>query len=280
MTVLSLVSIGTSSALFAQNPVPNAGFEEWNGGAPAGWSVNNTGPVLPLTRTIDAHSGSYAVRGEVVAGTTSVAVPPLLQSQTNGVGFPIDGPVSSVQCWYKCQLYASDVFNINVYLYDAGHALVGGGSKMIAQSAADYTLLNVPVSVFGGGAAFAMVAMTIVDGSGTVPAHLQSFFVVDDLQAMSVTSGVTTTGSTDQRLTVFPNPARETIRVLLPPAGARSGPANRQLAVLDDEGREVYRQTVRQGREVAEVRLDILGWQPGTYTILLDESLRQRFVVK
>ena len=31
-----------------------------------------------------------------------------------------------------------------------------------------------------------MVAMTIVDGSGTVPAHLQSSFVVDDLQALSV----------------------------------------------------------------------------------------------
>lgn len=277
--IVLLTAIGPRSA-HAQNPVPNPGFEEWNGGTPAGWSVNNNGPVLPLTRTIDAHGGSYAVRGEVVAGTTSVAVPPLLQSQTNGVGFPLDEPITAVQCWYKCQLFSSDVFNANVYVYDAGHALVGGGSVMITQSCADFTLLNIPVTVFGSGAAFAMVAMTIVDGSGTVPAHLQSSFVVDDLQALSVASGTKNLASEQAVLTVFPNPAREAVRILLPPAGRNSAQSTSDLLVLDQEGREVFRQQVRQERDVAEIRLDILGWQPGTYTLVLNDTPKQRFVVR
>ena len=151
---------------------------------------------------------------------------------------------------------------------------------MITQSCADFTLLNIPVTVFGSGAAFAMVAMTIVDGSGTVPAHLQSSFVVDDLQALSVASGTKNLASEQAVLTVFPNPAREAVRILLPPAGRNSAQSTSDLLVLDQEGREVFRQQVRQERDVAEIRLDILGWQPGTYTLVLNDTPKQRFVVR
>ena len=86
-----------ASALTAQ--IPNAGFENWNGQTPTGWSTNNLPAfsVYPITQSTDAHSGSYAARGEVLPPPQPPGEPygPLLQHAS----VPVDGRPSALKGW-------------------------------------------------------------------------------------------------------------------------------------------------------------------------------------
>jgi hypothetical protein len=180
-SLVGILMICMPLGLFAQNTIPNASFETWNASGPDGWTTNNTGSYVAVTRIMDAKDGNYAVRGTVIQGLNSITQPPVLQSISGNYGFPVDDAFTTVTFWFKTFLYGGDRFNINAYIYNNTLTMVGGGSLSIASSESNYTSATVPITLFTTGAAYAMLSFTLADGSGMTNGHLQSWFQLDAL---------------------------------------------------------------------------------------------------
>lgn len=171
-----------SMGLFAQNEIPNAGFENWTGGEPDGWDTSNTTGILTnVTQSSDANSGSSAVFGEVadVAGTP---FPPLLASGVEGNAFfPITENYTSFEGFYKLNGIDGEAISVSIVIADANLAPLGGGFIILDQPTSSYTAFNVPIAYTASGeAGFAALILTIINTSGSLPIvgasmHLDDF---------------------------------------------------------------------------------------------------------
>lgn len=179
-----------STLAYGQNTIPNANFENWSGNTPTGWTVNNNGSYIAVTKVNDAYEGSHAVKGTVIQGLNTVTMSPMLQSMSGNYGFPVDAGFDHITFYYKSFLYAGDRFNVNVAIYNSNLAMVGGGSISLATSENNYTPLTIPIIHFAPGAAFANISFTLVDGQGMTNGHLLSWFQVDALEGPATSTGV------------------------------------------------------------------------------------------
>jgi len=172
--------IGTMT--FAQ--VPNGGFENWTGTEPDIWLTNNIAPfeLYPVTQSSDAHSGAFAIRGEVVANTTSAneAYNPFIQ--TLG-GFPVTQNHASISGWYKFNpLQATASFVITCTVVDGNSQLIGVGALEIEAGAAGYTAFTMPIDYsFGGSETAAIITLSFVLSDSEEISAIGSSFLVDDL---------------------------------------------------------------------------------------------------
>lgn len=71
----------------------NGGFENWNNGEPANWITNNINEegvekLFFITQTSDAHTGNYALKGEVLGDPSQNATAePFLISGTQNQAY-------------------------------------------------------------------------------------------------------------------------------------------------------------------------------------------------
>ncbi len=203
-------------AALAQNPIPNAGFESWNGDVPVSWTVNNSSSATTVTRVNDPFEGNFALRGTVVSGLNNVATAPLVQSMSGNYGFPVDASFTELSFRFKSFLYAGDRFNVNVFIYNASFAVVGGGSTSITSTESSYLPVAVPVTHFAPGAALAMLSFTIADGTGATNGHVMSWFQIDALSGPNVS---TATASVDPQLAFTVAPLPTALQVSAPETG-------------------------------------------------------------
>src|SRR5512143_1290629 len=85
----------------AWGQIPNQGFETWTNNAPDGWVTSNAAPLYTnVTQSSTAHSGSSAIRGDVVLVST-VAIAGVIQSGPGGHGFAYSQRPASVTGWYQ-----------------------------------------------------------------------------------------------------------------------------------------------------------------------------------
>ncbi|MEY4595458.1 MAG: hypothetical protein RIQ47_1868 [Bacteroidota bacterium] len=186
--LLLLLIVWLPLAAIAQNPIPNAGFESWNGDLPQDWTVNNSASATTVTRVSDPFQGNFALRGTVVSGLNSVATAPLVQSMNGNYGFPVDASFTELNFQFKSFLYAGDRFNVNVFIYNSSFAVVGGGSASITSTENNYLPFTVPVTHFAPGAALAMVSFTIAGNTGSTNGHVLSWFQIDALSGPNVST--------------------------------------------------------------------------------------------
>jgi hypothetical protein len=142
-----VVVLASGASLFAQ--VPNGGFEIWRDECtPDAWGTSSIcGAFMPITKTATAHSGSFAVRGEVVQIAT-VAIHPLLQSGPEGAGFPISERYTSVDAFYRFAPIGGDRFGFNV-AFMKGETVVAQGAKFFpATTGANYEPCSTPMTYF------------------------------------------------------------------------------------------------------------------------------------
>ena len=75
-----------NSLLLSQ--ILNSGFEEWNSaGDPVNWKATNAPPsYITITKTSDAHSGNWAVEGNVVTFSVFTIGPSIISGEeANGI---------------------------------------------------------------------------------------------------------------------------------------------------------------------------------------------------
>lgn len=161
----------------------NGDFETWSSGAPYLWETANLTymyeAILPDT---DAHSGTYAVRGQVV-DYYARPYAPYLANPVGSVGFLVTSQIDTMTCWFKTNLLPGDRFYGNIILYDAGQYPIAKGQFSIASSTPAWTELHTPIQYYGAGAAvYAAMYFTITDSIGTASGQYGSFFLMDDLE--------------------------------------------------------------------------------------------------
>ena len=166
--------------------IPNAGFESWTAGNPNQWLTNNAAPTyVTITQSADFHSGSSALKG-AVALIYTVALPPMIMSGVNGVGFPLNYRPTSLHGFFKTSLLGGDTFYVSIILFKSGSP-VGEGLLHTPANYSSYTDLAVPINFNTSDVPDTAIITMEIMGSDSV--HSGSYFIVDDL-SFSPAAGV------------------------------------------------------------------------------------------
>ena len=130
---------------FAQ--IPNGDFESWAAGNPTGWLTDNVpGFATPITQTQDAHSGSYAVKGEVINFNGAPYQGWLYNYGDNGKGFPINQKYAQLNGFYKLSPKGNDKLLVWVYLWSQNQVIAANFGQFGAAS--NYTQFSIPIIYF------------------------------------------------------------------------------------------------------------------------------------
>ena len=183
IATLILVIVFTTVAL-AQNPIPNPGFENWTDGNPDEWAVINIpGFYVPVTQSVTSHSGSSAVKGEVVSFQAAI-VPPTLVPAVGLV--PITQNYTRLTGYYQLSNAGEDALYAEVVFYDAQMGPVAGGSVELGATSGGYQMFTVDMEyVFGNqqqaANAYILFALGVASESSLQDPTVGSYFLLDDL---------------------------------------------------------------------------------------------------
>ncbi|MFQ5640549.1 MAG: T9SS type A sorting domain-containing protein [bacterium] len=241
---VALFCVVVPSFLFAQNEIPNPGFEDWADGNPQGWGTTNIqGQVTNVTQSTEAHGGASAVRGEVVQFSGAQFAPSVFTGFAGIVPFPVSQNSARLTGFYQFETaQETDILGVSVNLLDSVFVSVAIGEDSLANTNGTYAQFTVELDYSAGAsaadAAFAQIQFAI-GGQGTVA--VGTFFLVDDLQFEgTVTSIEQQDGQIPDAFRLqqnYPNPFNPatTFAFTIPKA------AKVQLTVFDLLGREVAR---------------------------------------
>ncbi len=170
--------------LMAQAQIPNPGFEDWTGTEPDGWVDGNIADlgVYPVTKTADAHSGNWALKGTIVivpqVGFNESA---FIQSGPGGNGFPVTARSATVTGYYKCSLLSGDMLGLNFAMYQGASAMAVG-AQIFAVNTSTWTPFTVTFNYFAPGVPDNANFQVQIIGPGTgADYHLGSWYEIDDL---------------------------------------------------------------------------------------------------
>jgi len=212
---MASIAILCGCSIFVVAQIPNPGFENWTAGDPDHWATSNVFPVglVNVFQTDDSHSGSSALRGEVVSfvGTPMAAI---IQSGPGGVGFPISEKYQSIELYYKFTSTGEDRFGVNVALMKDGSA-IAQGAVAIPVTVSDYTFLSVPLSYTLDEVPDSAIIQIMIVGPNTGPdVHVGSVMWVDDL-VFSMSTGFSDLHGDEIASICYPNPATDELNILL-----------------------------------------------------------------
>jgi len=181
-----------SSTLLSNAQIINSDFEDWSTFAnvlmPDGWIfIGIEGVAIPVTRTTESHSGTYAAKGEVL--TTGLPaplsiLPPTITSvpyDSENLGFTVSERHYSMSGVYKFNPVDGDKFHITVIMYH-DTTTIGLGAQMIETGAIEYTPFNIDIDYTSEEIPnTCLIAFTICGPAGSDDYHEGSYFIVDEL---------------------------------------------------------------------------------------------------
>jgi hypothetical protein len=221
--------------------IPNSGFEDWTGSDPTGWVTSNAPPVYSnVTQSTDAHTGSYAVRGDAILLYTMV-IEPVIQSGPGGEGFAYNQKPASFTGYYKFFPQGGDRFGINVELFKGG---INGTLVAIAAAApstaySTYTQFSVPFLYQTSDTPDTCIVQILIAAPvDSNKVHAGSYFILDDIAfsgSVGVSEKTDNVPTKTELIQNYPNPFNPTtdIQFSTTHAGFVS------LKVFDLLGREV-----------------------------------------
>lgn len=277
-----IVMLLAMSAITSFSEITNAGFESWSNGDPDNWKTTNSPPTfINVTQSNESHSGSSAVKGEVIS-MSGFPIPCALLSGTGETGFSENTRPAALHGWYKFTSIGGDLFQVIVTFQKNGIA-IGAGQFSTTVSTANYTEFiantfwsneDTPDTVH--------IAFEISGTSGQT--HIGSNFIIDDLawgaaSASGVNNEATASGFSLQQN--YPNPCNQTtsIEYMLPEA------SHVTLKVYDILGREISTlSNDYQSSGIYEYKFDASKLPEGSYFYRLQAGtvslVRQMDVVK
>ena len=182
LSKIILISSILVTALQAQ--IPNPGFENWTSGEPDGWLTTNFPPlIVNVTQSNDAHSGNWAVRGEVV--DFMFPIPPFLNTGSlSSPGFPISDKINVIKGYYKFSPVGGDNFFVAVEVGKATASdttIIGSGAISTGDAVSQYQSFLIDIVYFQqDDPNWANITISIIDTSGTTSGHIGSTMWADD----------------------------------------------------------------------------------------------------
>jgi len=194
--VLHILLMGVSCVIiisavsFAQNPIRNAGFENWTSGEANNWHTNNvTGFPITVTQSSDANSGSSAVLLEAVEFMGGTWFGAIVSGSVTWPFFDIFEDYGEFTGYYKLNLQGGDDFGgVLIEFYDApwGQLVAMGVGELVPASG--YTQFNIIMdyTVGNGNPAAATKISFTFGGQGEI--EVGSWFLIDDLSLGGVSA--------------------------------------------------------------------------------------------
>jgi len=177
--------------------IPNQGFENWTGTEPDGWVTSNVSlvSVFPVTQTTDAHSGSYALRGDVIPFPfTATPYSPIIQTGPGARGFAVSVRHAMVTGYYKFFPTGGDRLGLNFGMKSGGN-FIAIGAQAITAVTSSWTQFAVTFNYSSPAIPDTCILQISIVGPITGnDYHIGSYFLVDDL-AFVGTDGVAAAGS-------------------------------------------------------------------------------------
>jgi len=244
---------------YAQNPIPNPGFESWTGNDPLFWMSTNNDPYFTVTPSAQSYTGDSAARGEVISLGPVGQLAPLLYSGTGGQGFPVTQYYTELTFWYMSNMLSNDELEVDVLFFDSTSTIIGAGSQAFLGSAATYTKGTVPIIAGPGTPSTCIVTFSILNSISGTP-NLGSWFIADDVDLSNGPSGMHDPAAVNN-LSVYPVPANDYLYV------NSTGSAqlkNTEIKMYDMTGRLVYRHLLN---DTGQARFDISSLASGTYML-------------
>ena len=200
-----ILSLFLTSFLYGQ--VPNGGFENWTNGQPDYWTTSNSPSLYNnITRTTNAHSGSFSVKGEVI--NTSIAglskINPFIRSGNTGDGFPVAQRYDSINGYYQFHADSGDKFIANITMMKAGQPIGNGVDSLTPVSS--YKKFNFNIVYDTTEVPDTCIIIFIITGpTGSVDYHLGSYFILDDLSLSGIATSVETTSKVPKNYILYQN---------------------------------------------------------------------------
>jgi len=220
----------------AQTPT-NGGFENWipltGYDSLAGWSSTNqywtsmNGFPVGVTKTTDAHSGTYALRAETMLGTGGDSTEARVSlGNVLGKGIAFTQQPTALNFWYKYPVAnGANVASIKLALTkwnSSTHSpdIVAMTFPFNVSSAVSaYTLVQLPIFYPGGPMApdtlLIYIVSSNISGSPGNPESPGSVIYVDDMSLDGVTTDAQDLFADDRTVSIYPNPVSESFTLLL-----------------------------------------------------------------
>ena len=233
---LCTISVNT---LFAQYVFPNFSFENWTGAEADGWNSNNVvGLTTPITQSMDAHSGNFAVKGTVTTYNTWTA--PNFGSYSGSL-FQINQNYPTLNFYYKFNKLNNDVIVVTAQLNTATGYPAGFILAKITDAASTYTPFEIPITYLPGDSAAAEMGILIgIQDTVLNTASPGSYFIFDDFSLGWFTAlEIEENNLTNENVVVFSNPATDFISFSVP----EKNPDN-IISVVDITGKQVAKSFV------------------------------------
>lgn len=241
--------------------IPNPGFENWTAAEPSSWLSDNTYLWSPVTKSIDAHSGSSAISGTSILYDTYV-IQPTISSGINGGGFGVNTRPAALHGWYQFTPVGGDVLVISVVLAKGGNG-IGVGSVVVTKAQDGFAEFVANINYVTTDVPDTCNINVSITGYGYTPG---SSFIIDDLSFGALATSVDAAGSVVP--TVFelsqnyPNPFNPS--TLIQYSIPRSSQV--RLTVYDMLGREVASLVdAEQAAGTYRARFDGSSLASGTY---------------
>lgn len=264
----SLVVVFLGISLITDAQIPNSSFESWTAGNPDGWSSSNIFQLglVNVTQTADCHSGSSAVRGEVV-DFMGAPMGPIIQSGPDAAGFAISEQYLSFELYYKFTSVNGDRFSVNVALSKEGNPIAQGAVALPASVNA-YTHLTVPLDYTVSDVPDRAYIQISISGPVTGPDyHIGSVMYADDL-AFSFLTGINSQAVPGKTPGCYPNPASDIINIQLD----EDLSGGFFIKIFDTFGREIRMIAGQQGPPGNVFQFSVSDLSPGLYFYSIDKQ--------
>lgn len=183
-----------NSLSLAQNPIPNSSFESWNGSEIFSWTHNSTSFIPTVVQTVDAFSGSFAVRGEVIDVAGNGFPPNLFTGTFQDPRFPVTQNFQTFTGQYKFESQAGDKLLIVIVFINENIGGGADGNAEIEVDATSYTEISIPMvyddnNPPGWKPTHGNITVTVLPPNGEIP-HIGTYFIIDNFTFDGLPVGV------------------------------------------------------------------------------------------
>lgn len=261
--------------------VPNGGFESWltfPDEEPDDWFTSNAGlltnATLPVTKTTDKYSGTFAARIENVITPNGIGMGYMLsgpQGQNGPLpGFPVSERNSAFNGYFKFLPQNNDTLTIGILMFESG-VQVGGGFFQNFATVNSYTPFSTTIYYNGGytGTPDSATILLLPFQGGSNP-HGNSVLYVDSLTiSPALPVGIAESNSAQISISNYPNPFGN--YTIINYSILETGPV--RIKLFDVTGREVV--VLFNGNQTAgshSMKYDSSNLANGIYQLVIETN--------